>query len=68
MFEFFVLFKNILHRSISINFLRAHSVVKFFIDDDFLINANNTNYRTLIKSHFCDLLMNKLNYKKSIRL
>jgi hypothetical protein len=44
-----VLFKSFFRRLISINFLRAHSIFKFFIDEDFLINAYNTNYRTFIE-------------------
>ncbi len=55
-FRFFLLFKNILRRSISINFLRAHSIFKLFIDEDFLINAYNTNYRTFIEFYSITLI------------
>jgi hypothetical protein len=50
------LFKSIFRRSISINFLLAFSIFKFFINEDFLINANNTNYRTFIEFYTITLI------------
>ncbi len=52
----FILLKNLLRRSISVNFLRTHSVFKLFINEDFLIDAYNTKYRTFIKFHSIALI------------
>jgi hypothetical protein len=55
-FKFFVLFRSILRRLISIDVLLAHSVFKFFINEDFLINAYNINYRTFIEFYTITLI------------